>query len=115
MKHILDEIIREQRDTALTDNYLEQKGLTEEYIDLPNVNLYCKAISLSENSILKDKDKDYCKYFAHFWLIKKGNVTKKSKKRMLSMIKYYNYKEQNLALRNARLKRKKNLKLKGTE
>jgi len=115
MNDTLQQIIREQRDTALTDRYLEQQGLTEEYIDLPNVNLYCKAMSLIDNSIVKQKDKDYCKQFVMFWITTKGVITRKSKKIMFAMIKYYNYKEQNLALRNARLKRKKNLKLMGTQ
>jgi len=114
-KNVLDEIIREQRDTSLTDRYLEQYGLTEEYINLPNVNLYCKAVALGKNSIVKQKDKDYCKQFAMFWITTKGVITKKSKKRMFAMIKYYNNKEQNLALRNARLERKKNRKLMGTQ
>ena len=106
MNDTLQQIIREQRDTALTDRYLEQQGLTEEYIDLPNVNLYCKAMSLIDNSIVQQKDRKYLQQFCRSWLYNKGQITTKNKRVVLGMINYYAQKQQDLLLRSRRVLRK---------
>jgi len=104
-KNILDEIIREQRDTALTDRYLKQKGLTEEYINLPNVNLYCIAMALQEE-VIQTKDRKYLQQFCRSWLYNKGQITTKNKRVVLNMINYYTQKQEDLLLRKRRVLRK---------
>lgn len=96
-------------------SFLKQHGLSKQHVHMPNVNLYCKAKLLSTDPMVSNKDVKYCNNFMRFWLAKDGVITKKAKTKMLTMIKYYSHKQQNLALRNARLQRKNNLKLKGTE
>jgi|DEB0MinimDraft_4_1074332.scaffolds.fasta_scaffold24550_1 hypothetical protein len=105
----------EQLDNVAGDRFLKQHGLHKEHLTMPNVNLYCKARVLCDNNTLNNKDKTYLQNFMRFWKFKNGCVTKKNKKRVLGIINYYAQKEQNTALRNARLNRKKNLKLNGTQ
>jgi hypothetical protein len=97
------------------DKFLKQHGLTSENLNMPNVNLYCKAVILCKQFAVRDTDKRYLNQFMRFWQFKNGCVTKKNKKRVLGIINYYAQKENNTALRNARLNRKKNLKLNGTQ
>jgi len=105
----------EKLDNVAGDRFLKQHGLCNSELAMPNVNLYCKASVLCDNNTLNNKDKTYLQNFMRFWKFKNGCVTKKNKKRVLSIINYYAQKQQNTALRNARLNRKKNLKLNGTQ
>lgn len=92
-------------------NFLRTKQLPIKYLDYDNVVIYTKAKQTVNLNIISQKDKKILNKFTKNWVIAKGDVKPSYVKRVSGMIKHYAYKMQNLALRNARLQRKNNLKL----
>jgi len=93
------------------NKFLRSKHLPNNYINYDNVLVYTKAKYWSLQDIVSIKDRKSLNKFIKNWVITKGDVKPNYVKRVLGIIKYYNNKTQNLASRNARLQRKKNLKL----
>ena len=95
----------------LVKNFLKSKGLPETYLHYDNVLIYTKAKQTLDLSIVSVRDRKIINKFIKNWVINKGNIDPMYIKQMFDKTKHYAYKTKNLALRNARLQRKKNLKL----
>jgi hypothetical protein len=95
----------------LVKNFLKSKGLPETYLHYDNVLIYTKAKQILDLSVVSVRDRKIINKFIKNWVIHKGDIDPMYIKQMYSKTKHYANKTKNLALRNARLQRKKNLKL----
>lgn len=92
-------------------NFLRTKQLPIKYINYDNVLIYTKAKQTLDLSVVSQKDRKIINKFIKNWIIHKGDIDPMYIKQMYNMTKHYAFKIKNLALRDARLQRKKNLKL----
>ena len=95
----------------LVKNFLNTKGLPESYLHYDNVLIYTKAKQTLNLSVVSVRDRKIINKFIKNWVIHKGDIDPMYIKQMYNITKHYAYKLKNSALRNARLQRKKNLKL----
>lgn len=93
------------------DNFLKTKHIPKYYLKYDNLKIYTKAKQTLDLSIVSNKDRIKIKKFIKNWIIHKGNINPTYIKHMISVTNHYAKKIKDLALRNARLQRKKNLKL----
>jgi hypothetical protein len=93
------------------DNFLKTKRIPKDYLKYDNLMIYTKAKQTLGLSIVSNKDSKTINKFIKNWIIHKGNINSKYIKQMVNITNHYAKKTKDLALRNARLQRKKNLKL----
>ena len=107
----MTELLNAYKHEKQVRQFLSSKHIAESYIHYDNLKLYANAKQTVTLNIVSESDKKILNKFIKNWVITKGDVKPNYIKRVSGMIKHYAYKTQNLALRNARLQRKKPLKL----
>lgn len=105
----LQELRRNQRHEKAVKQFLTSVNVAEDYINYDNFKTFADAKRTIQFNTISHNDIRVLNKFCKRWIQLKGQV--KDLRRIQSKIKYYALKEQNLALRNARLQKKNNFKL----
>jgi len=108
MSDILTQIIRNQRHEKAVKQFLNNVNVDEAYMNYANFKLFADAKRTIKFNTVSNNDTRVLNKFCKRWIQLKGNISLKDIRRIQNKVVHYAHKEQNLALRNARLERKKN-------
>lgn len=111
MSDILTQIVRNQKHEKAVKQFLTSVNVAEEYINYDNFKTFANARNTLKSKLVSASDVKTLNKFIRHWVITKGDVKPQYLRRIQNKVVHYAHKEQNLALRNARLERKKNRKL----
>jgi hypothetical protein len=83
--------------------------VAEEYMHYANFKLFADAKRTIKFNTVSNNDTRVLNKFCKRWIQLKGDISLRDVRRIQSKVKHYAYKEQNVALRSARLQRRKTL------
>jgi hypothetical protein len=105
----LTEIRRTQTHEKAVKQFLTSVNVAEEYINYDNFKLFADAKKTIDFNTVSNNDTRVLNKFCKRWIQQKGNISPKDIRRIQNKVVHYAHKEQNLALRSARLQRRKTL------
>ena len=86
--------------------FLASVSVPSAYLNYDNVVEYSNAKQLLKTDLLNAQDRKILDLFTRHWVIKHGTIEQARLEDIRSRLTYYSHKQNNMALRQARLQRK---------
>jgi len=106
---IIQDLRREQHHEKAVKQFLTSINVAEDYINYDNFTLFANAKKTIDFNTVSNNDTRVLNKFCKRWIQQKGDISPKDIRRIQNKVVHYAHKEQNLALRSARLQRRKTL------
>jgi 3-mercaptopyruvate sulfurtransferase SseA len=107
----IKDLIRNRKHEKSVKEFFKNVGVSEQFIHYDNFKTFANAKNTMKFKTVTFQDVKVLNKFCKRWIQLKGQVEPDYLRRIQSKIKYYSHKQQNSALRHARLQRRKLLKL----